>query len=722
MLNKLSIRSKLLVLLLFAGLLAAAWTAYLSYRTAEQALSSTIYSQLTSIREAKRQQVQRYFADIRKVVNILAGQPSVVTATEKFADGFVQLGKSKIGKLEQTRLTKFYNEKFLKKLAANTDGTPRLPNFIPRSFAGLRAQNDYLSANPFPVGEKQKHLIGPINDYGLVHKDIHPTFVEVIEQFGFYDLFLIEPDNGTIVYSVYKEVDFGTRLLDGPHSRSGLAVLVKNILASPDDGVVQFQDFSNYAPSYNAPASFMGTPLFNDGRLVGILAVQLSITDLNQVMTSDGKWEEVGLGKTGEVYLVGQDRLLRSSSRFELQDRDGYLKALRRVGVSTSIVNRIRRVGTSILNQPVETVAVSRSFLGKSATEIIEDYRGEQVLSSYSPIDLTDTTMAILAEIDVSEAFAPLEGMRHKMLIALCGIAIFLTLLALMAAHSITRPIYALLSGVKKLASGDTTTKVRVTGRDEISQLGTAFNSMVSQLHQHNEEIESKTREYEGLLRRIFPEHIASKVSNGDEIIAETYTDITVVHGMIGNFDHAMRDLSAKNMMQTLNELIGQFDILAERFGVEKIKTIGDSYIAAAGLPNPQHNHAQLAADFALAMVDTVKQFNESHGLQLTFRAGLSTGEVDIGVVGRKRFVYEILGAPVVHARTIASASPDNSVLLHGTTECLITSRNALQKSRTVPDPQGGTLPVREYIIRAEKSGVSAKKVKPKQRSKIASR
>ena len=229
MLNKLSIRSKLLVLLLFAGLFAAAWTAYLSYRTAEQALSNTIYSQLTSIREAKRQQVQRYFADIRKVVNILAGQPSIVSATENFTVGFTQLGKSKIGKLEQTRLTKFYNDKFLKKLAANTDGTPRLPNFIPRSFAGLRAQNDYLSANPFPVGEKQKQLIGPVNDYGLVHKKYHPTFVEVIEQFGFYDLFLIEPDNGTIVYSVYKEVDFGTRLVDGPHSRSGLVALVKRI-------------------------------------------------------------------------------------------------------------------------------------------------------------------------------------------------------------------------------------------------------------------------------------------------------------------------------------------------------------------------------------------------------------------------------------------------------------------------------------------------------------
>jgi hypothetical protein len=130
---------------------------------------------------------------------------------------------------------------------------------------------------------------------------------------------------------------------------------VRQVIGAKEKGFTQLVDFAAYAPSYGAPASFIAAPLYNGSRLVGVLAFQMPVNEINNVMTGNQQWQQDGLGKSGETILVGQDRLMRSASRFYLQDPKAYLAQLRSRGVKDDAITRLQQYGTTILQQPVQT-------------------------------------------------------------------------------------------------------------------------------------------------------------------------------------------------------------------------------------------------------------------------------------------------------------------------------------------------------------------------------
>lgn len=125
-------------------------------------------------------------------------------------------------------------------------------------------------------------------------------------------------------------------------------------------------------------------------------------------MTSSRNWESDGLGKSGETYLVGRDFLMRSLSRFLVEDPTKYAETLRSLGMDAAAINRIKQYDTSILQQPVRTEAATAALTGKAGTQIINDYRNIPVLSSYAPLRLEGLDWVILSEMDLAEAYAPI--------------------------------------------------------------------------------------------------------------------------------------------------------------------------------------------------------------------------------------------------------------------------------------------------------------------------
>jgi len=353
---------------------------------------------------------------------------------------------------------------------------------------------------------------------------------------------------------------------------------------------------------------------------------------------------------------------LRTSSRFLIEDKPSYIQALRNAAVPSAKVKLIENTGVAILNQPVKSVASEKALRGTSGTEIVKDYRNVDVLSAYGPIEIGGMRWAILAEKDVAEAMAPLYDMRNKLLITMGSIAILVTLFSLAAAGVFARPVAKLERSVERFKGGDTDFRLDVSGTDEFASLSKAFNGMIDEIRGHNDVIENKNRENERLLRTVLPDVIADRVRGGDVAIAETFENVTVVYATIGRFTEIMANVSASEMISLINELIDAFDEAAERHGVERINTVGDVYLAACGLPVPRLDHAKRAAALALEMVTIVNRFNRTHGFRLTLGVGLSSGEVDAGIVGKRRFVYEILGESVTVARQLAAETPINSV------------------------------------------------------------
>ena len=170
-------------------------------------------------------------------------------------------------------------------------------------------------------------------------------------------MFLIDPD-GSIVYTVYKETDFGTSLVVGAYNESNFARLFSSVRRAKEKNYARIIDLESYAPSYGAPAAFIAAPIYSQDKFMGVLAIQVPVDEINNVMTGNLKWESDGLGKSGETYLVGQDYLMRSVSRFLIETPEEYINTLVTLGVNKETIARIRQYKTSILAQVVRTPAV----------------------------------------------------------------------------------------------------------------------------------------------------------------------------------------------------------------------------------------------------------------------------------------------------------------------------------------------------------------------------
>lgn len=277
------------------------------------------------------------------------------------------------------------------------------------------------------------------------------------QAYGYYDLFLIAPD-GDAFYTVEREADFQTNLLTGPFQDSGLGRLVRRVL---NERVYTLEDFAPYAPSNNEPASFIGQPLMVGEQVVLIVALQISLDSINSIMQ-----QRDGMGETGETYLVGPDYLMRS---------DSYLSP-KTHNVQASFANPAKG--------SVRTAASFEALSGVTNTQIIEDYLGSQVLSSYGPVRINDLTWALIAEIDEAEAFAAVRSLQWTLAAVMLLAVAAVVVVALTVARSIAGPIIRSVRFAEVIASGDLTHRLDIQQKDEIGQLANALNKMTAQLRE----------------------------------------------------------------------------------------------------------------------------------------------------------------------------------------------------------------------------------------------
>ena len=142
-------------------------------------------------------------------------------------------------------------------------------------------------------------------------------------------------------------------------------------------------------PSYESPASFLSVSIVEDNEPLGVLIFQIPIEQINKTMTSDKNWESVGLGQSGETYIVAEDLTMRNDSRFLIEDPEGYFAALNEAEISDDLIRKIRSLNSSILLQKVQTEASERAIRGETGNLVVEDYRGVPVLSAFGPLDLS---------------------------------------------------------------------------------------------------------------------------------------------------------------------------------------------------------------------------------------------------------------------------------------------------------------------------------------------
>jgi len=660
--NRLSIQSKLMTMLLAVSIGSIAVIAYEGYRSGRTAIRNSVEERLLSLRSSKASQIEAYFRSLRSEVEVVGNYPTTVTAMKSFATSFPNvLGESKsIDSTRVGRLREFYKETFAPQLADNTGGTINSDAFLPSSILARYLQYEYIANNPNEVGEKQKlNDAGDQTQYSSFHARFHPIFRKVADEFGYYDLFLID-NSGNIVYSVFKEVDFGTSLLIGPYARSGLSTAFQEA-QKQSSGYVAIADFDFYTPSYGAPAAFMATPLYEGTDLVGVMAIQIPVDEINSVMTNDGDWREDGLGETGETFLVGSDLKMRSDSRVLAEQPEIYFEALETQAVDSDKIERIRQLNTSVLDQTIESEAVQLAVSGSSGKQEITNYLGEPALSAYAPLNIRGVDWVIVSEIDRAEIFAPIDVFARRVLVSAAGLVLLITLGSIWMAKAFLKPVNLLSEGFMRLSKGHRDVDVKVLADDELGHLAKSFNHMVKKNRKTSDLVLQKTQQTDALLLNMFPESVAKRLKRGEKAISDEAASVTVLFINVLNFQALTEDLKPKKAITILNEIVSALDDATERHGVEKIKTTGSEYLAVSGLSVARLDHTKRLIDFAVEATRIMDQVNREWNIRLQVRAGIHTGSVMAGTVGSQRLIYDVWGDTVVTAHYVqAAAAPDS--------------------------------------------------------------
>ena len=280
----------------------------------------------------------------------------------------------------------------------------------------------------------------------------------------------------------------------------------------------------------------MAAPVIDQGIVIGVLIAQLSNEEIDNVVTGNRRWRQEGFGATGEAYLVGPDHLVRSAPRAFYENRESYFAELKTGGASDEEIAAIRRYGTPVLHQRIDTAATRQALAGLEGTGGIVGYRGVPTLASWGPLAISGVNWALVAKTDIAEAFAPIYKLRQDLTIV-GGLALLVVLAtAAWLSRSLLGPLRELTAGVKRFAAGDYEAKVPVRTRDEIGQLCWAFNGMVDELREKNIVIENKNRENEELLLNVLPAPIANRLRGGEAGIADGFAEVTVAFADLVGF------------------------------------------------------------------------------------------------------------------------------------------------------------------------------------------
>jgi class 3 adenylate cyclase len=653
--------AKLFAVLLLLGAVAVLITGVLGYVRSREALEQTIYNQLTAAREAKSHQVTIYFRSLRAELKLLAASKMVVDAMRGFSNAVDELDRTEVPPDVRQRVVGWYDGHYMPMVRRLLGKDTPVDDFLPVGSAPYFMQDLYIVGNPHP--EASRKLLDNAGDgsaYSKVHSVFHPLMRTAATTLSLEDFMLVDTRSGRVVYTVDKEPDFGTSLRAGPYRDSNLAVGVARCAAAPDPSATCLEDFSAYMAANGAPTAFMSAPVIEHGQVIGVLVAELSIEEIDNILAGGRRWQHEGFGATGETYLVGPDLLMRSSSRMFFENRDQYYAELKAAGASAKDLEAIRLYGTPVLHQHADTRATRAAIGGVEGVGEVMGYRGIMTLASWGPVRVSGVKWGLVSKVDAAEAFAPVYRLERDLMIVGAVALLVVGVIGAWLAGSLLGPLRELTVGVKRFATGDYDAKVTVRTRDEIGQLCLAFNGMVDELREKNTVIEGKNRENEELLLNVLPAPIANRLRGGEQRIADGFAEVTVAFADLVGFTALSSDMPPQEVVTLLNGLFTRFDVAAQELGIEKIKTVGDAYMAVCGLPVPVANHAERMVRMAIRMVHITREHALEHHVTMKLRVGINSGPVVAGVIGKSKYIYDLWGDTVNLASRMESGGvPD---------------------------------------------------------------
>ena len=494
MLIKTKLLAGCIALAVLPAAIVALLTAMLAGSKSEGALIAEAEAKLQAISAAKRLQIENYFGRIQDQVVLLGQSASTRDALLEFKSG---LPTMKVDlKSQKPALQAFYETAFGARYAELNPGVPIDPDKLLVGLDGFSValQNEYLVNNPHPLGAKDALIKAPDGSaYSDVHARYHEAFERFLKTVGFYDLFLVDGRSGRILYSVFKETDFGTSLRAGPYAKTGIGEAYRGAMTLKAGEYFQ-SDYDSYGPSYDGQASFIATPIMGKRRPMGVLIAQVALGRVNDVMTTQQRWSDIGLGHSGESYLVADDGTLRSDPRGLLEHGTDFIAQLNDAALPNQARAGVAAKGTSVGLLQADSPAVQRALSGEEGVMRVTDYRDIDTLTAYSPITIADKAWALVSAIDVAEAQEPAAAVRSDVLVLAliaAGLAVVFGVVAgSQFAQRICRPIQLLSREVREIGSTrDLTRPLSLQGDDELGEMSKSLSETFAAFRESIREI-----------------------------------------------------------------------------------------------------------------------------------------------------------------------------------------------------------------------------------------
>ncbi|WP_228712680.1 methyl-accepting chemotaxis protein [Halarcobacter mediterraneus] len=489
--KSLSINKKLIILIVGSLVFLSFTIVAFSFKESVKNTEKDKLEQLKSITSGKKQHIFDYFKSIEGLIVSSANSSSTIEALDYMSKYFYSLvDESENLDIEamKSELKEHYDNYYVNNINFNiseVESKKATEKYLPKNLNALLAQYIYIVKNSSKIGEKNKMIDSTsfLTRYTDIHGKYHDTFNTVLRKFSLYDIFLVDMQ-GSIIYSTFKEKDFATNLKNGPYSKSGIAKVNEKAYRL-NLGEVAFSDFKYYEPSYNAPASFIATPVFKDEKRIGNIIMQFPIDIIDGIMNFGGNFEDAGLGETGVTFLVGSDYKMRNNHRFTKDIQE----------------EAVKNLGTTILTYKIDNSSVKKALNKEEGRQIIVDKDGQKVLSAYSSLNIFGNTWAIVSQIKESEALRNIYSLNLLLVGISSGLLLIIVFFSLwLLRTSIIKPLNVFQNGLLAFFSylnneTQDINKLDDSKKDEIGKMSKVVNENIERVKENLEEDKSLINE-----------------------------------------------------------------------------------------------------------------------------------------------------------------------------------------------------------------------------------
>jgi len=589
-----SIKAKLLItfiLLTAIPLIISSVATYTQTDSATyEAIKDQVNDRLVSLREVKKIQVQTYINNKQKQILSYSVDAGTVSSIQGLSTAFQSDKEQAADSIVEKRaeLIEFYKTSFAEKFNQyNTTQFNSANSFVKQlDDISVFQQHAFIKLNEAPFGEKY-NLRDPDNEssLGSRHNETYDTLFGFYKKLDVADILLVDA-KGYVVYSTQKNIEFATNLMNGPFKDSDLGKAYQKAMKAEDSAFSMMTSFNNHLADFNKQASFIISPIQDLDEedafeILGTMIIKINPNALNNIVSSDKQWDSIGLGKTGDIFLVGQNKKSLSTNRHLIEDKKDFYSQLDKAGISKGIQSLIKKQKDTAGLLPIKGEAVDLALKGKTGTLIENNVFNEPALFAYTPMQAFGLHWAILSELTSHEAFAANEELSNRLMLTSMGVVALMVLLAIVLGSTFSLRLLKPLGKLEKTIQhveyeSDLTAEIPVSTTYEFGQIAMHLNSMLDTFKRSMKKVSSSTT-----MLTNASEELTMVTQDTSAGISQQFTEIDQVATAINEMTATVQEVAhnaseaanaaetadehAKNGRRVVESTINSIDTLAQQ-------------------------------------------------------------------------------------------------------------------------------------------------------------